>query len=213
MQQGVSCFALALLGLAACNTLLGLDGYREGSNVVISDASTDVAFVDASDAEVAKPPLGTVPESWAKWRIPHSSDSGTPRFVGRYEERDGGVLVQVSPDVATDKKEPLVFAATHGSVSTFEAADSYCKSLGASFRVPTRIELITLLDYEKAAQGVNLFPKGFTNPGDGSYWTASFVQPTTKPISYWFVNTGTGLVDFAPPRAAGVVCILGVVRR
>jgi hypothetical protein len=213
MQLGVSCFALALLSLAACNTLLGLDGYREGSNVVIMDAGTDGAFVDGGDAEVLKPPPGTVPESWAKWRIPHSSDASTSRFVGRYEKRDGSVLVQVSPDAEKDSKEPLVFAATHGTAVTFEEANAYCKTLGAGFRVPTRIELITLLDYDKFGTGGKLFPPGFTNPGDGSYWTASFVQPTVRSIEYWFVNAGTGIVDFAPPKKADVVCILGAVRR
>jgi hypothetical protein len=210
---GAFCLALSVLGLAACNTLLGLDGYREGTNVIIQDAGTDVEpQVDAGDAEVLKPPTGTVSESWAKWRIPHSSDASTLLFVGRYEERDGSVLVQVSPDTATDRKDPLTFGATHGTAATFEDANKYCKTLGSNFRVPTRIELITLLDYDKAATTGKLFPPGFTNPGDGSYWTASFVQPIAKPITYWFVNTGTGIVDFGVPKSAGVVCILGAVR-
>jgi hypothetical protein len=211
MHVGAFGLALSVLGLAACNTLLGLDGYREGTNVIIQDAgmNVDALVVDASGDAEPEPPVGTRPASWAQWRMPHTG-SPTDRFYGVYTTRDGGVSIQVKPDGFS-----LYFASKHGAASSFSEAVAYCNGIAqmGDYRLPTRIELITLLNYDALQSfdaGVNeLFPTGMLGYYEGDYWTASIVRPNRTPVQHWLVNGKTGVVSTGTETAQsrGVVCI------
>ncbi len=192
---------LAFLALAmgvGCNSLLSLDGY---SGVV--DAGADGGFQDGGldaggDVVVVEPP-GVRPASWPKWIMPNEPDSGVVN-PAEYGTAGSDVTIKVTSATAG----VLTFSPSVVPASTFAAAVAKCP---AGYRLPTRIELVTLLDYRPNRASV--LPAGFS-PVAGLIWTSSIRRPATNPTIHWFVNAGTGAVVAAPAQDASVVCIVDV---
>jgi hypothetical protein len=208
---------------AACNMLLGFGDYKGEAQIDTDAGLLDSGSPDAGvDAEI-KPPTGTVAQSWARWRMPYRKetagdrlDAGTGAFIGNTSVSGVDMLITVS-----SSGSKLAFHTEHGSSSSFEGARAYCEKRGTTkteYRLPTRIELVTLLDYEKLEgpdASPTLFPVNGTNVQKDNYWTSSYVQPITNPVQHWFVNTSTGEVTASPSSgvfASGVVCIRGPVQ-
>lgn len=192
--------ALLTLGMGVgCNSLLGLDGYSG-----VSDAGTDGGnggvdgAVDAGPDVIVEPP-GVRPASWPKWIMPNEPDSGV---VNPAEYGTAGSDVTIK--VTSASGGVLAFSPAVVPASTFAAAVAKCP---AGYRLPTRIELVTLLDYRTSRSSV--LPAGFS-PINGMLWTSSIRRPATNPAMHWFVNAGTGAVVAAPEQDASVVCILDV---
>ncbi len=194
---------LALLALAmgvGCNSLLGLDGYSG-----VSDAGTDGgsggldgAVDGGADVVVVEPP-GVRPASWPKWTMPNEPDSGVANPAD-YGMAGSDVTIKVT----SASGGVLTFSPVVVPASTFAAAVAKCP---AGYRLPTRIELITLLDYRTNRSSV--LPPGFS-AFTGMVWTSSIRRPATNPTIHWFVNAGNGAVVAAPAQDASVVCILDV---
>ncbi|HMR05440.1 MAG TPA: DUF1566 domain-containing protein, partial [Polyangiaceae bacterium] len=88
------------------------------------------------------------------------------------------------------------------------AAVSHCSGLGGGWRLPTRLELISLLDYGSNDATNGYLPLAFTaSPSNASYWasTASFNDSKNA----WFVSVESG--GTSPHWAkAGVISKLSV---
>jgi hypothetical protein len=95
---------------------------------------------------------------------------------------------------------------------TFEGAVKLCASIkdGGPWRLPSRIELVTLLDLGQS--GVRIDPL-FSGTHQGVYWTSSEVRPFVGPNrEYWAVDFSGGGVLAKRAETGGsaaVRCVKG----
>lgn len=201
-----------------CEAILGLDGYRKVSGDAAPDDAGDdrpVLFVDASPAS-----------RWARWIMPNARppnagppDGGSP---------DGGPLVpneavyrQVSTPAnggnvsaiedMTEGGPNLVWLLDVVERSSLVEARSYCESLG--FRLPTRIELVSILDVAQSTPP--RVPPEFGSQGAGLFWTDSpvLLYPSGA-TQVWAVDFGSGGVIPSPTTGSKFVrCVKGGVNR
>ncbi len=197
----------ALFGVA-CEQILGLGDYKEGDASPCDGCTADAAIdvTDAGPADVFQLPDGvSAASSWARWRIQNSgievadgaADASLASFV---LVGDAGVIFDnVSKSLSWNVTTP------DAGSSTFEQAFAWCAGLpGGSWRLPTRIELVTLLDTTRTSAA-------FVNPAfDGivtarPHWTSSYERPVSG--KYWFVNFQNGNAEIALPSQGGVICV------
>jgi len=216
-------FALACAAplLAACNAILGISDYKEGEcnggpPCVIEagadtgpldgsrDALADVVVVDATGAD---------PVSWARWVMPNYGDGGSPtvpiKSVSKLDNAsDGGFRDSVSALVWREIKDN-----EKGAIK-LDAAEKLCADADpkGAWRLPTRIELVTLLDF-------SLTPV----TGDSTklklqqetYWTSSAFRTVNGVTSRnWGVKFLAGESTVLPTLdtandSARVICIRG----
>jgi hypothetical protein len=70
-------------------------------------------------------------------------------------------------------------------------AGEHCAALGSGWRLPTRLELISLMDYGSADAANAALPKAFVpSTGTASYWSSS--ESAKDPKNAWFVNFDAG---------------------
>ena len=127
------------------------------------DAPLVDASVDAPPAEAGAPDASTDPR-WAGWRMP----SNTPTSYGE----------QV-PGIVTDRVTGLSWQKTGASSATFAQASAACAALdakgGKAFRLPARIELVSLLTFGRGiipAINQSAFPGTPASP----HWTSSALE-------------------------------------
>ncbi|HEY6460606.1 MAG TPA: DUF1566 domain-containing protein, partial [Polyangiaceae bacterium] len=181
---------------------------------------------DAADArlDVATPDAWPVPtgnETWAHWRMPNPDASVGPDGAppppnpmaydaGADASADGG-----SP-VAVDTVTGLAWVRASFAASTYDAAWIACTTQtssspsGASWRVPTRIELVSLVDFTRQP---TIDPNVFPGAQSASYWTSSTVPGDGGPSGWWTVNFSSGLVATVAASASAlptyVLCVSG----
>jgi hypothetical protein len=200
----VGALAVCALGaLAACNGLIGLSDFQKGEcSGARCDAGPlpDVDIPDASSSD-AKPdaPKGAEPVSWARWKMPNY---------------DGGAVALPNPPLYTPAGDEIVDEVT-GLVwraalvpgdFTVDQAASECAKLGP-WRVPKRIELVTLLDFGRTSPP---FIREVFNVQNVKVWTSSEVRPFTGGAAqpYWTVSFDTGVVAPQPGNlVAKVLCV------
>lgn len=182
--------SLALLWLASgCNAVLGIDEPQSARDTIILDAGLD------GDVEPPEPdasltdagPLPPTPYARAAWPMPNEADAGLPHPQTYAQEEPGLVRDEVTGLTWQVEME--------GEPLTFAEATSYCKKLslaGGGFRLPSRIELTSLLDLREASPAIDkaAFPETI---GD-KLWSASAYAGASN--QRWLVNFGfgTGLV-------------------
>jgi hypothetical protein len=213
--------------LVACNNIVGLTDYKKaecnGGGDCLFDGSPglDGNSVDGG-GDVNAPDVVTVdangaaPVSWAAWPMPNYD--GGPNNQPAYAKAgniDGGVVDTVTkltwrPVLASDPKDV-----------DFAAATAFCKgAAGANWRLPSRIELVSLIDVGPG----KVAP--YAAPGFGItanvYWTSSVVRtlnPVTSAVeitaSYYgvgFDGASSNLVkqldtSAAVDQSARVICV------
>jgi Protein of unknown function (DUF1566) len=208
--------ALALSGsLSACNALLGIDEPKDetvspaeatnppatwtgddgddgddqddGDDGVRDDGGTSAALDDAGEP-IPATPVEASPHAWAAWPMPNppSLDAGVPQAF----EMPGA-------DVVTDAVTKLEWQqSVENGPQSRSAAEKYCEKLrlvGGGYRLPSRIELLSLIDFTQG--NPYLDAKAFPNAPTGKYWTSS--RYAKNPASGWVVNFefGTTLVQ------------------
>jgi len=193
--------ALALPGVVACNAIIGLSDFKEGEcpGARCGDGGLPDQLAESSvDApvDVAVDVKGADPVSWAKWKMPNY---------------DGGAVFLPNPpsytaagaDIAADNVTGLVWrTSVLPSDVTVEAAKSACAALDPAsgpWRLPKRIELVTLLDYSRTP--IRIDTATFKGVKNVRAWTSSEVRPlkNANDAEYWAVNFETGAVE--PVRA------------
>ena len=204
--MGVSRRLVALVALAsvpamaACQLVLGLDEYTKGTDAGgVLEAGSPDGGEGGIDAE-ALPDVFSKPVTWAHWRMPNppglGGDSGSiyngSTFVqlGTFAPDGGDASYSVytdrllaEPDAGTGLQ--WFFPPELTAPSTEGVAEAACAQRGA--RLPTRIELVTLLDFSTPSE--RRMPGLLTNAvGKKRYWTSSPVRPFEGSVRFWTVS-------------------------
>jgi hypothetical protein len=145
---------------------------------------------------------------WAEWKMPNPPDSGL--LPPASYSADAGVVV----DNVTNLTWQQTLADTgtcSGGCEYMEAGSNYCATLtlgGASWRLPTRIELVSLQDYTQPSGAPLIDPVNFPNTPLACFWTST--QGAGYPPGYtWFVDFQTGVNQ--PPTADSQSCYVRCV--
>jgi hypothetical protein len=233
----LSALGACAFALAACDLLLGLETYRDlpcatdcgaeatGSTFPLDAAlEADVAVpADApatADAEggsggVATPeggwPVPTGHETWAHWPMPNpdasivpDSSVSLPHTMGYDAGADGDA------SVVYDLVTQLRWSRDAASAADYDAAWGHCATLdGSGWRVPTRIELVSLVDFTQPSGIPTLDRAVFPSVPGARTWTSSAVAGDGGPSGYWSVDFASGLTTSSGPLATQVLCVNG----
>jgi Protein of unknown function (DUF1566) len=136
--------------------------------------------------------------SYACWPMPNPSSAGLPNPASYTDVADGTVK---------DNVTGLVWqkVVTAQQAYSWVDAQAYCAGLtlaGRGWRLPTRIELLSIVDFTRTSPAIDTktFPG---TPGGKYHWTSSpwvVSQIATKPQYSWIVNFYEGLTSNAGDR-------------
>jgi hypothetical protein len=130
--------------------------------------------------------------------MPNPAGTGLPNPASFTTNGDGTV---------TDNVTGLIWQGTvdPGSFTQAQAA-TYCAGLGGAWRLPTRIELVSLVDFTVAYPGVMIDHTHFPNTPSKTFWTSS---TTAGAPSYgWIVGFDSGVASYdAVEGTHGVRCV------
>ena len=210
MRSKLAVLAVAsVVALAACEQILGVDKYQKCDLQTVCDAGglDTGSGVDASDAgsDVLQLPDGvSEASSWPHWLVPNTAievqQGAGDASLASYGVTDGGAI---------DNVTKLVWSTSIGTADSVEAAAAYCTSIG--FRLPTRIELATLLDStrQSAPYITPTFDAAITAAKlqTGALWTSSYVRPVGTPLNFWFASLAKGDMIRSIAASAGVLCV------
>lgn len=178
----------------------GVDGGEDSTTP--HDASTADGGVDAIasgapatgvDGDAACPSLtGSADNAYPRWPMPQPPSADLPNPFNYTDNGNGTV---------TDNITGLVWQKVVTGSATFAAAPAYCSGLtlpaptGYTWQVPTRIQLLSIVDYTTAA-AVDAPFLASGQPPSGEYtWTSTpwvVSQISSKPQDAWIVNFGGG---------------------
>lgn len=213
-------FALAALVVAplcvcACDVILGLDKYcGTDCDAGALDAAFDVDATDAADAStdaLAIPDVLDEATSWARWRMENplaevQAEAG-PAVTSLASFADAA-----APSVVIDGVTGLTWSTAPSVANTVEDAAVYCATLQpAGFRLPTRIELVSLLDTTRTSSPYIEAP--FVQPliaakaAGGNLFTSSYVRPIVGNLQFWVVSITSGEVYKSNGNQSGVLCV------
>lgn len=170
--------------------VLALGGCGSSSNAPPPDAGDDAA-VDGSAGDVAE--AGVVPFCGG-FVMPNPAGAGLPNPASYTMNGDGTI---------TDNVTGLVWeAAVDDTKYELTPAADHCTQKGAGWRLPTRIELVSLVDFTVAAPGPTLDPV-FGDAPDSTYWTSSGYYGVVD--DEWYVGFDAGYSDYGIINQPSVV--------
>ena len=202
LALGLALLGVAPLGMAACRGVLGIDedvpllpdgvgaegGAGDGANGEGGNGEgglTDGAVVDGADD------AGTIPvdRRYAVWPLPPAKPA-----LSNYDLTSTEIVTDKSTGLVWERQEPSPVS------GSYSAASSYCDALvlagQSDWRLPTRIELLTILDYGNAPGVVNktVFPDSAQAGGDIA-WTSSLNLLRAKLTDRYVVDLKLALVN------------------
>lgn len=126
--------------------------------------------------------------SWATWPMPNPPSGSLPN-AAKYTVFEGDDVVE--DDITGLTWQRTVDAGTF----TWEEAKAYCKDLEQGrfedWRLPSRIELVSLLDFTKSAPAIDT--DVFLGTPSADFWTSS--PRHGDPSAAWAVDFATGETD------------------
>lgn len=193
--------------VVACQGIVGLDDFERTqcpgavcsdggdlSETGTTDVRSDVVFVDGG---------GAAPVRWAHWKMPnYDAGPGTPNRVS---------YGLVGVDAVRDDVTNLTWQRAQTTGVTYAQARTTCANLvvgpDSDWRLPSRIELVTLLDLSRSPRIDGLFADTQATP----YWTSSEVRPfNVSAPQYWVVGFDDGNVKkLGATQSASVRCVKG----
>jgi hypothetical protein len=135
---------------------------------------------------------GPADKAYPRWHMPNPAAAALPNPFSYTDNGDGTVL---------DNITGLVWQKVVSGSATWAAAPAYCSSLtlpapaGLTWQVPTRIQLLSIVDYTTGAAVDAPFLASGQPPGGKYTWTSTpwvVSQIATKPQDAWMVNFGGG---------------------
>jgi hypothetical protein len=144
---------------------------------------------DGPDTAVATVCNGRTPASiWAMWKMPNPAAAKLANPASYTDLGDGTVRDDVTCLVWQRE--------VSGDTYAWADANGYCSSLslaGGGWRLPSRIELVSLVDFTKAAPGPTIDTIAFPNTPAEQFWSSSMVAVTAGGMSFaWYVYFLTG---------------------
>jgi hypothetical protein len=214
-------------GSDVADTGLGSDAYdagqvpETGSLETGADGDDGGTDADASTGDVRVPesgwPVPTGHQTWAHWPMPNpdaaiAPDSATmlPHTMAYDAGADASILSGGTVlDLVTGTRWTRSF--TLVQAQTLDAAWEKCVSQpNGPWRVPTRIELLSLVDFTQARLSPTADPTAFPDTAPNTYWTSSPVAGDDGPTGlYWAIDFGTGLAVIPSPQPMLVRCVQG----
>ncbi|MFO0641582.1 MAG: hypothetical protein U0183_20330 [Polyangiaceae bacterium] len=200
-----------------------------------SDGSLPDGAPDASDDGEAPDtsipfPDGSTPSDWVNFRMPATTgglvdaasfpDGSPVRSLLVYDPLPSDTQTFVTvPDAGPgnvrgtfDTVSKRIWIAFVGKpeFSNFEEARTECTTAGA--RLPTRIELVSLLDPSKAGDAGFVKNEAFggTQPNKLAFWTSTVTRENDGGFSFWIMDFGTGTTSRQAATggaARGVLCV------
>ena len=175
----------------------------EGGTGADADAEADTGFVVLPESG---PPVPTGHEIWAHWPMPNpdaaigpESSTPLPHAMSYDAGAEGGSAIAY--DVVTG----LAWSRAPQAAATYVEAWQHCaKTTG--WRVPTRIELVSLIDFTQPSGMPTIDPATFPTVLAARTWTSSSVAGSTS--AYWTVDFATGLTA-SSGGATQVLCVEG----
>ena len=208
----------------ACDALLGLGGYKEvdpvdsGEDVApevggdatdagmdssttldasdagdaLEDSDGDAATVPPFDGPIDGPPLTLL---WAQWPMPNPDAATAPTIDGSPPlpnpmNYDAGADASTALDFVTG----LTWTRQTFQASTFDEAVADCVAQGTGWHVPTRIQLVSLIDFTQALGNPTIDPVTFPSTPASPFWSSSQVPVDAATPLYWVVDFSTGIV-------------------
>jgi hypothetical protein len=173
-----------------------LDATPTGADAVSSPDLDAASNASVSDSMATAPDVDAVPVApWANWPMPNPPSTGLPH-PQVYDTSMSGIV----RDTVTGLQWQ---AAVDGVARTWADALAYCAALpdfGGGWRLPSRIELVSIVDYTTmpaiSAGAFGSIP--ILDSGTLQFWTAS--GKAGNPAMAWAIDFGTG-VNFASPSA------------
>jgi len=203
--------ALALVGLSVtaisawgCSVIAGLEDHEPlPPDAGIPDECADVPKRDGginSDSGMGTDggmaPVG-FPDSVTPYCTEGSSEVSCGVLSSEYAEQDGvvagpGPAFVVDVDTAMDTTTGLVWWRTPIDAMDYESAAKRCKDLDASgsYRIPSRIELATILDFGSKAD-VLVDPTVFSGITLEHHWASSPYVSAGLPDERWLIDLCT----------------------
>jgi hypothetical protein len=174
----IAAFALS------CQALVGLDRFEK-----VKDA--DVGVMDVIDVIDAGPDVilfgeASVVHRWARWVMPNPPNAETDANIASYDT-NAAFAGDAGPAIK-DNLTGLVWSKYDYGVHTYAEAYQLCESLG--LRLPTRIELVSLLDYT-TNMGATI--DSVFDASTNYYWTQSPALPSST--SVWVVNFANATLE------------------
>jgi hypothetical protein len=180
------------------------------------DASDAADALDASDGDagdtsptfdgpVDGPPLTLL---WARWRMPNPDAAAAPS-IDAAPSLPNPMAYDAGADAGTayDLVTLLTWTRQSFPAATFDAAVAACAALpGAGWHVPTRIQLVSLIDFTQPVGGATIDPVAFPSTPAAVFWTSSQVPLDAATPLYWLVDFSTGLVR-PNTAASNVLCV------
>lgn len=203
------CVALAVPLVFACNTIIGLSDFEKGECPGLRCADGGGGPADGGPdvfADATPDVRGASPVSWAQWIMPNY-DGGADLLPNK------PVYNVIDNDVIEDKVTGLVWrrATLASQPLAAEEAKVACAALaGGPWRLPKRIEVVSLLDFGRTGTGILIDPR-FAGVKNVKVWTSSEVRPFTgSPAQYWTVSFETGAVEpLGAELVTNVLCVKG----
>lgn len=148
--------------------------------------STSVAAGGSEESASSAGCGGTSSRTWANWPMPDASTDGSAPSAAYTDLGDGTVRDDVTCLVWQRDAAPATY--------TYTDAKAYCADLGlagGSWHLPTRIELMSLVDTTRAAPAIDT--AAFPGAPPEFFWTSSAWAVTKAPLRAWIVNFYEGL--------------------
>lgn len=155
------------------------------------------------------PPADCVDPNWAEWPVPNGSsdvhpggapaaslDSYTDNGDGTVTDNITGLMWQQSLDTAPGPDGGADAATTTATANTYNWVDAgtYCgnlvKSIYADWRLPSIIELLSIIDYSSVAPTGSIDPFFFRGPVALCVWSSTRQAGTTS--NAWYVRSVPG---------------------
>jgi Protein of unknown function (DUF1566) len=201
--------AIGVCATFACNLLVGLDKFDKVDcgvgqcEVDAADASVVDVIVDAPIQDVNLGDVLSKPAKWAHWVMPNPVyDAGVSANLNfaQYDAGTTKLIYESHTNLTWDM-------GGFGPASSEQAAENYCagRTIGnVTWRVPTRIELVTLLDFTRTASP---FVDPIFTTVSGAVWSSSPSRTTAG--AFWTVSFLKGTTMVAEADGANVLCVTG----
>ncbi|WP_449479665.1 Lcl C-terminal domain-containing protein [Streptomyces atroolivaceus] len=161
----------------------------------------------ASASPRARPPAdcrGALASRWANWPMPNARTGGLPSPASYTNQGNGTVR---------DNVTCLLWQRTPAPQRhTFTDARAYCarlKLVGDGWRLPSRIEVMSLVDTTRSGPAIDT--TAFPGTPARFFWTSSPWAVTKAPPRAWIVNFYEGLTSNAAEQSGSyqVRCVRG----
>jgi hypothetical protein len=211
----VAALAMVMGTLAGCDAILGIDKFQD----VPCTSCGDTALPDTSPVPEAGMPEADVVEEDVGLLSDGGPESGEevippPRLWARWPMPTAETIGDASPytDAGAALRDPVTGLTWQRALlpaSDYESARVACAKIGdGTWKVPTRIELATLIDAARDAAPAWNESFGLDAGGSLQLWTASrFVASNAGSDQHWWIDFTTGAVVRSAGATAAVRCV------